>query len=92
MKSEQDMAGLKANSWQNAFYVMSRPLMVKMSGRIRQRPLRLGWQRVQRSFGKLRRSCLFAVKAKLKQRVLFAELARRSQKPSETEFVAVGVN
>ena len=29
---------------------------------------------------------------KSKQRVIFAELARGSQKPSETEFVAVGVN
>ena len=29
---------------------------------------------------------------KSKQRVIFAELARGSQKSSETEFVAVGVN
>jgi hypothetical protein len=65
MKSEQDMTRLKANSFENAYYVMTRPLMVKMSGSIQHRPLHPGCQRVQRSSGKLRRSCLFAVKAKI---------------------------
>ena len=95
IKSEQDMTVLKANSCENAYYLTTTPLMVKMSGSIQQRPLHPGCQRVQRSSGKLRRSCLFAVKAKIeaaRHLLLFAELDRRSQKPSETEFVAVGVN
>jgi hypothetical protein len=65
MKSEQDMTVLKANSCENAFYAMSTPLMVKMSNSIQHRPLHPGCQRVQRSSGKLCRSCLFAVTAKI---------------------------
>jgi hypothetical protein len=59
------MTRLEANSCENAYYAMSMPLMVKMSGSIQQGPLHHGCQRVQRSSGKLRRSCLFAVKAKI---------------------------
>ena len=78
MKSEQDMTRLKANSCENAYYAMSSPLMVKMSGSIQQRPLHPGGQRVQRSLGKLRRSCLFAVVVRIeaaRHLPLFAELA-----------------
>jgi hypothetical protein len=65
VKSEQDMTRPKANSCENAYYAMTSPLMVKMSGSIQQRPLHSGCQRVLRSSNKLRRSCLFAVKAKI---------------------------
>jgi hypothetical protein len=52
------MTGLKANSWQNAYYVMTTLLVVECGCSIQQRLMHPGCKLAQRSSGKARRSCI----------------------------------